>query len=283
MGIPKDAAYRKYRRSDVLMISSSKNPRIQEIRHLHTPKGRRSQGLFLVEGTHLLQESLTAQWPLHSLYFTPDWDVAHPGFRQRLPPTLPTYVVSEGVLQALSTTTTPDGIVAVAHRPSSLDPPPWFRLGLALETLQDPGNVGTILRTAVAAGAEGLWLTPDSVDPDHPKLLRASAGQWFHLPPRVLGDPEAFFTTCRQRGIQILATASQGSRSYWEVDLRPPSLILLGNEGAGLSPQWLDYADLRVSIPMHPQVESLNVGISAGLILYEVYRQRQTCKTPQEP
>ena len=266
------------------MITSPKNPRIRELRQLHSPKGRREQGLFLLEGTHLLSEALATHWPLHSLYFTPDWERHHPILCSGIPTGVPTYAVSEAVLQVLATTTTPDGVVALAHRRPFAPQPeahsPAFRLGLALETLQDPGNVGTILRTAVAAGADGLWLTPDSVDPDHPKLLRASAGQWFRLPPRVLGDPEAFFAACHHQGIQILATTSQGSRIYWEVDLRPPTLILLGNEGSGLSQGWLDWADHHVLIPMHPQVESLNVGISAGLILYEAYRQRQQSPQP---
>ncbi|MEN9204964.1 MAG: RNA methyltransferase [Thermostichales cyanobacterium SZTDM-1c_bins_54] len=257
------------------MITSVKNPRIRTLRQLRTAKGRREQQLFLLEGTHLLEAALLNCWPLHSLYHTSSWAAQHPQLLAALPQTLPVHPVSDSVLTALATTTTPDGVIAIAHHRSHRDPQIGdVQLGLALQTLQDPGNVGTILRTAVAVGADALWLTPDSVDPEHPKLLRASAGQWFQLIPQVLRDPEDFFATCRQRGVQIVATSAQGSRLYWEVDWRLPSLILVGNEGSGLGRDWLGVADQIVRIPMEAGVESLNVGISAGLILYEAYRQR---------
>jgi TrmH family RNA methyltransferase len=132
-----------------------------------------------------------------------------------------------------------------------------------------------LIRTAVAAGAEGLWLTADSVAPDHPKVLRASAGQWFHLPLTVVTDLSGTLAAWQQRSVQLVATDARADLNYWQVDLTPPTVFLLGNEGSGLSPQSLERADLRVSIPMEGQVESLNVAIAAALLLYEAARQRQ--------
>ena len=183
-------------------------------------------------------------------------------------------VVSPEVLTALATTVNPDGVVATAQRRATASPSVATDLGIALETLQDPGNLGTIIRTATAAGAGGLWLSGDSVDVDQPKVLRASAGAWFRLPIIVSPDLKAEVGHCRQQGVQVIATASNAPDTYWEIDYRRPTLILLGNEGAGLSANLVELADRQVKIPLKAGVESLNVAIAAALILYEAQRQR---------
>jgi TrmH family RNA methyltransferase len=143
-----------------------------------------------------------------------------------------------------------------------------------VETLQDPGNLGTIIRTAVAAGVDGLWLSADSVAPDHPKVLRASAGQWFRLPLAVVDDLNALLTSWNQLGVQLVTTSSHATADYWSVDFTKPTVIVLGNEGAGLSTDLQHQATVQVRIPMAGEVESLNVGIAAALLLYEARRQR---------
>ncbi|HEY9654911.1 MAG TPA: RNA methyltransferase, partial [Crinalium sp.] len=145
---------------------------------------------------------------------------------------------------------------------------------LVLETIQDPGNLGTMIRTAAATGAEGLLLSADSVDFDHPKVLRSSAGQWFKLPMGMNADLQSALRHYQQQGMQIIAAVPTAPLTYWQVDLRQPTLILLGNEGAGLSPALTALADKKVTIPLNPGVESLNVAIAAALILYEAKRQR---------
>jgi RNA methyltransferase, TrmH family len=131
-----------------------------------------------------------------------------------------------------------------------------------------------MIRTATAAGANGLWVSQDSVDLDNPKVLRASAGQWFRLAMGVSDNLHELVTKYKQQGVQIVSTSSHTETSYWDVDLRSPTLILLGNEGAGLSPELAALADIRVKIPMSAAVESLNVATAAALILYEARRQR---------
>jgi TrmH family RNA methyltransferase len=191
--------------------------------------------------------------------------------------------VSEAILAAIATTVTPDGVVAIAPRQLPRSPASTLSLGLMLETLQDPGNLGTIIRTAAAAGVEGLWLTADSVDVDHPKVLRASAGQWFRLPIGITAEPLAHIQACRASGMQIVATLPDASNRYWDVDLVVPTLFLLGNEGAGLSPSWVEQADVVVQIPLAAGVESLNVAIATALLVYEAQRQRAAAPPGSAP
>lgn len=257
------------------MLTSIQNSLVKQIRKLHTAKGRREQQLFLLEGTHLLEEACAVDFPLVTICCTPDWQERHRQIWEMANQKASRLeVVSNEVLAALATTVNPDGVVAVAQRIATASPSVPTDLGIALETLQDPGNLGTIIRTATAAGAGGLWLSADSVDADQPKVLRASAGAWFRLPMAHTQDLIAEVGRCRQLGMQAIATASNASQTYWEIDYRRPTLILLGNEGAGLSDNLLALADRQVRIPLTAGVESLNVAIAAALMLYEAQRQR---------
>lgn len=256
------------------MLTSLQNSLVKQVRKLNRPKHRTEQQLFLLEGTHLLEEACAVQWPLVTVCYTPEWQQNHPQLLERIHRLAQRLeLVSPTVLQAIATTVQPDGIVATAHssRPRPIE---LTNLGLVLETVQDPGNLGTIIRTAAAVGAEGLVLSADSVDPEHPKVLRASAGQWFRLPMAVSPDLQTEIHRFKAQGMQVVATRSDAELTYWEVDLQRPSLILLGNEGSGLSGDLLRLADQQVRIPLSSGVESLNVAIAAALILYEAQRQR---------
>ncbi|MBE9155532.1 RNA methyltransferase [Nodosilinea sp. LEGE 06152] len=258
------------------MLTSLQNPLVKSIRKLHQAKARRSQDQFLLEGTHLIQEALATHYPLEVACYTPAWAAAHPDLALSLnQSTERVELVSDAVLESMATTQHPDGVVAIApqsHRP----PNSTIRgIGLVVETLQDPGNLGTIIRTAVAAGAEGLWLSADSVAPDHPKVLRASAGQWFRLPLAVVDDLDSLLTDWERDGVQLVAASSYATVDYWSVDFAQPTVIVLGNEGAGLSADLQRRAAVQVCIPMAGEVESLNVGVSAALLLYEAQRQRR--------
>ncbi|NEP18995.1 MAG: RNA methyltransferase [Leptolyngbya sp. SIO4C1] len=256
------------------LITSLQNPLVKQIRKLHRTKDRHRQGLFLLEGTHLLQEACAVSYPLQTVCCTPVWQARHANLWLQIEQRASAYrLVSAEVLAAMSTTVNPDGVIAIAPR-RQLPPPETVSLGVALEQLQDPGNVGTIIRAAAAAGADGLWLSQDSADADHPKTLRASAGQWFRLPlivPEAL--PEAL-QQLRQQSIQIVATTPVAALDYWALDLRLPTVFLLGNEGAGLSAELMALATHQVKIPLAAGVESLNVAIAAALLLYEARRQR---------
>ena len=146
-------------------------------------------------------------------------------------------------------------------------------VGIALERLQDPGNLGSAIRTGAATAIDGIWLSPDSVDVYSPKVLRASAGQWFNVPLFAEQNLRELAQYQQQQGGQVIATSSRASKTYWDIDFTRPSLILLGNEGAGLSPELMDIADQQVIIPLANNVESLNVSVAAALLLYEAKRQ----------
>ncbi len=256
------------------MLTSLQNPLIKQLRKLHRAKERREQQLFLLEGTHLIEEACAAQFALETACHTEAWRSQHPDLWQHLIDTAQRVeLVSADVLKAIATTVEPDGVIATAERVQA-QPLQFTQLGLMLETIQDPGNLGTMIRTAAAAGAEGLLISDDSVDLDNPKVLRSSAGQWFRLPMAVSANLTADVLKCKAAGMQVISTIPTAPQTYWEVDFRLPTLILLGNEGAGLSPELTDLADRQVSIPLSRGVESLNVAISAALILYEVKRQR---------
>lgn len=258
------------------MLTSLQNPLVKSIRKLHQAKARRSQAQFLLEGTHLIQEALATHYPLAIACYTPAWEAAHPDLALALNQSVERVErVSDAVLDGMATTQHPDGVVAIAPQVFRSPKSAIQGIGLVVETLQDPGNLGTMIRTAVAAGADGLWLSADSVAPDHPKVLRASAGQWFRLPLAVVEDLDSLLMNWEQVGVQLVATSSYATVDYWAVDFTQPTVIVLGNEGAGLSAELQRRATVQVRIPMAGEVESLNVGVSAALLLYEAQRQRR--------
>jgi RNA methyltransferase, TrmH family len=261
---------------NITMLTSTQNPLIKQIKKLHSPKERRETQLFLLEGTHLIQEACAVGYPLQIVCCTPTWEERHPELWSIVSDSCDRLEsVGDEVLKSIATTVNPDGIVATAPRLTFAKPPLPSNLTLVLSTIQDPGNLGTIIRTAAAAGVDGLWVSQDSVDLDNPKVLRASAGQWFRLAMGVSDNLAELVTSYQQQGVQIVSTTSHTETSYWDVDLRSPTLILLGNEGAGLSQNLLALADLQVKIPMSASVESLNVATSAALMLFEARRQQQ--------
>lgn len=258
----------------MIMITSLQNPLIKQMRKLQQVKYRRQQGKLLLEGTHLLQSAWEQNWSFEIVCFTAGWQAKYPQLWQQFQIRTTRFEqVSPEILQATATTVHPDGVVAVVNTPTTTSLP-IQTLGLALETIQDPGNLGTLIRTSVATQVEGLLLNQHCTDLESPKVLRASAGAWFHLPKQTT---DSFITTLQnyqRQGMQLIATVPDASQTYWQVDYRSPTVILIGNEGAGLSIPVLDLADHQVNIPIAPGVESLNAAIAAALLLYEVRRQR---------
>lgn len=268
-----------------MLISSRNNPLVKNFRQLHTSKGRREAGLFLLEGTHLLIEACGVNYPLETICATPEWLERHRDLWEKaISLARRVELVTAEVLQVMATTVQPDGVVATALSQGEVKLPPAKIpadfLGIAGETLQDPGNVGTMIRTAVATGVQGLWLSRDSVDVENPKVLRASAGQWFRLPMITAPDLGEVVRSLQAQGVQVIATNPRTELTYWQVDFTAPTLILLGNEGAGLSADLLALADRQVQIPLLGGVESLNVAISSAVMLYEAQRQRHFTSTP---
>jgi len=261
------------------VITSRRHPLVRHIRQLHTPKGRREAGQFLLEGTHLLHAAWEQGVKLQHICYTETWAGRYPHLASQFTPAV-AQPVSDQVMAVLATTVHPDGVVGVAPIPQGGAVPAPGRFNLLGYRLQDPGNVGTLIRTGAAVGVKHLLLTDDSVDPYHPKLLRSAAGQWFRCPPWVCPDPLDVLKQYRQNQVQIIATHAQGACLYWQVDWTHPSLLLLGNEGQGLPESWLEQADRVVQIPQAVGVESLNVAVAAAVCLYEAVRQNWTNSKP---
>jgi TrmH family RNA methyltransferase len=256
---------------------------VRELRQLQESRGRRQLGLLLLEGTHLLQETARLGLRPQLVLATPAWIGAHAPLLAALPAGTRIQPASAEVLAAAATTRHPDGVlhtlIAPAEPPSPPggDPPAFV---LALDRLQDPGNLGTMLRTALAAGVEEVWLA-EGADPYQPKVLRASAGAALALPLRRLGAAAlaARLGQLLASGAQVVAAVAPGAAQasltpYWRLDWTRPTALLLGNEGAGLDPALASLASAVVTIPHSAAVESLNVAVAAAPLLLERWRQR---------
>lgn len=187
-------------------------------------------------------------------------------------------LVNETVCRHLSDTTTPQGVVAVADYPRTSPEDILKKDGqpciILLESIQDPGNLGTILRTAEAAGVTGIIMNRDTVDPFHPKVVRSTMGAVFRVPFFVAEDFYDVICMLKKEGFDIYAAHLDG-QVFYDADYRKPCAFLIGNEGNGLTPQTTAMADRLIRIPMEGQIESLNAAVAASLIMYEVMRQRK--------
>ncbi|MBD2179202.1 RNA methyltransferase [Pseudanabaena sp. FACHB-1998] len=259
------------------MLTSTKNPLVKQLRSLgENAKNRKELGLFLIEGTHALTEAIATAYPLSIICCTEKWISTNPDLYQQIEAFTDEIdrleIVSEEVLQAIATTQNPDGVIAAAFLPSG-EIAHIKNLGLALETIQDPGNIGAIVRSAVAVGLDGMLVSSDSVDLTNPKIIRATAGQWFRCAMQTSNSLTDDIRKLKAQGVKAIATLPNAKKTYWDYDFTQPTVILLGNEGNGLSDELIALADEAVSIPQSDRVESLNVAICAALLLYEAKRQ----------
>lgn len=196
----------------------------------------------------------------------------------------PIYEVDANLMQLLSDTVNSQGLVVLAERPRSTlasvfadaDRGRSSALLVALDRLQDPGNAGTIVRTAEGAGATGLIAGRGTVDAFSPKCLRASMGSAFRLPIVSGVRLDTVAPMCRDHRVSLVAAAGDASLPYTDYDWRKPTVIVLGNEGEGIEPDLMKRCDVRVRIPLTPPVESLNVAAAAAVMLFEAARQRRS-------
>jgi len=255
----------------------SKN-RDREIRRLHRKKERDREGFFLAEGFHLLEEAL--QGTLHPVLEIFIEETSLPrleALAEKFPRLrrTPAYGLSSPQITRISTEKTPQGVVFLCEKkkcPPGSPREPAARGLLYLEEMADPGNLGTILRTAAWFGAAPVLLGPRSADPFNPKAVRASAGAVFHV--EVLedigaGDLREFVS---REGFAVTAAVPEGGLAPNALAKSGRTLLLLGNESRGLSGELLNLADQRVTIPRRGRGESLNVALSAAMLLYELFR-----------
>jgi TrmH family RNA methyltransferase len=266
----------------VRRISSRQNPLVKRFREL--ARGRGSDGRILLDGEHLVEEALDSGLELDTVAFVERLvDTYADGLVSRVTRAGAQAVrVPDSVLAAMSPVRQPSGIVAIARAaPSSIEAALARKpqLILLLSGIQDAGNVGAILRAADGCGATAIVTTNGTADPFGWKALRGAMGSTFRLPVAVKQPLDSTIQRMKAQGIQLIATAPRGGKPLPECDLRGPVVIALGAEGEGLPDAVISRADTQVSIPMRPPVESLNVAITAALILYETSRQRQRSGT----
>ncbi len=255
-------------------ITSAQNPKIKNLLLLQEKsKARREQGLFVVEGRRELEHCLEGGFEIRSLFVCPEIAGENiPGAEQAT-----IFEIPEQLYRKVAYRESTEGIIAeVAYKERTLEELnlPENPLIVVLESVEKPGNLGAVLRSADAAGADAVLIGDPLTDLYNPNLIRASIGAVFTVP--VIAESSArIIEFLKGRGIQILTAQLQDSSFYYDMDMRRGTAIVMGTESTGLSPVWRKAADAHIRIPMLGRLDSLNVSVSAAILLFEAVRQRQ--------
>lgn len=269
-----------------IVITSSQNPKLKLVRALMgRAKERREANAFVVEGVRLVEEAVNAGWKFQFALYSDGLSERGTQVLKRLE-TNRTEVdeVSGDLLQKLSDTETPQGLLAVLEF-TQLPITNYPDFILIPDQIRDPGNLGTLLRSAAATGVQAMLIPPETTDAFAPKVLRAGMGAHFRVPIREMGWDEVE-KVCRSAGLQVLVADMDGT-SCWETDLRKPLALVIGGEAEGASDearklaseQMGKSANWKISIPMSGTVESLNAGVAGSVLMFEVMRQRSNVRT----
>lgn len=244
---------------------------------LKNKKARDTQGLFVAEGRKLFLEAPSGA--VEAVLMSRSFAELHPEYLEKIPPGADVMSdIDDGRFASLSDTRTPQGILTVLRQQTFDREQVFVRacpLILLLENLQDPGNAGTILRTAEAAGVTAVFLTEGSVDLYSPKTTRATMGSIYRVPHFYEPDAVSFLRELSERGIASYAAHLRGVRSYTDCSYRAGSAFIIGNEGNGITDETARAAGTLIRIPMMGRVESLNAAMAAGILMYEAQRQRR--------
>ncbi|MGX4669857.1 TrmH family RNA methyltransferase [Cerasibacillus sp. JNUCC 74] len=241
------------------MITSIKNDKVKMWKKLHKRKERMKTKTFLIEGFHLVEEALKSNWTIIEM-------IIQEGVE---PPLLdkdtPIITVKSNVFQALSQTDTPQGVAAVVAMKQLVST--WSSAVLLIDAIQDPGNLGTIIRTADAAGFSEVILGDGTVDVFNDKAIRATQGSLFHIPIRQASLPDEI-KLLQEAGFTVWASALEKAEVYTSLKPERKTALILGNEANGVQKELMSLADKRVTIPIYGKAESLNVSVAAGVLMY---------------
>ncbi|NIK11112.1 TrmH family RNA methyltransferase [Alkalibacillus almallahensis] len=248
------------------MIESKQNQRVKRWKKLHKRKYRDQEGQALVEGWHSVEEVLKSDWHVYELIIKETIE---------LPQTWKTYehvVVAEDVFSELSQTETNQGVIAVVEQPQERSIPTAPRKILCLDSIQDPGNLGTIIRSGLAFGIDLIVLGEGTVDVFNHKVIRATQGALFHIPV-IRGDNSSWIDYSKQHQIPVYATAlDQQALPLKGVKKGDSYTVIMGNEGNGVRPELIQQADHSLYIPIASQSESLNVAVATSIVLYHFHQ-----------
>jgi TrmH family RNA methyltransferase len=261
---------------------SLQNEQVKQVVNLRRRKGREETRQFVVEGRRFVEEALNRQARILRVFKCPQREQPEwkPLLKKLEYQKIPIIDIDERILYKISLTVEPQGILAVVQQPDFI----WKDIIVESQTVlliidgvQDPGNLGTILRTALAAGVSQVCLTKGTVDVYNNKVLRSTMGAIFSL--TILSDllPEEVINYCSSRALTLITADLEGEVIFRSEMLKPPLALVVGNEANGPSPLFRDLAQQHLKIPMNYNVESLNVAMATGILLYEIVRQRDFC------
>ena len=260
-------------------ITSRGNPLVKQARALRQRKARQESGLFLVEGIHHVGEAVEAGWDVEALLYAPERLTSDFALRlvdEQSRRGVRCQPLSAEVFDSLAEKDNPQGLLAIVRqRAWTLSLLPLnFRFGAALVSPQDPGNLGAILRTIDAVGADGLFVLDGGVDVYHPSCIRASMGTIFSTPLVQAGFDE-FVAWAREKNLRLVGTSAKASADYRTLAAdAQPSVLVLGSEQKGLTPERAAACDVMVSLPMRGRASSLNLAVAAGILLYALGEKR---------
>lgn len=258
-------------------IESKDNELIKEIKRLKEKKFRNIEKKFIVEGFRFCSEALVSDFIVDYIFISKNsmnkWDEFN--INSKLQPNTNIFEVPENIFKSLCSTTTPQGIIGVVRNKDKnliIDDGVY----ILADKIQDPGNMGTIIRTAHAANALGVIVTKGTVDIYNEKTLRSTMGSIFHIP--VIEDDEfEQLNILKKNGFNLIVSSLEAQKNFYEIDLCNRAIIAIGNEGNGISKEVLEMADICVKIPMPGGAESLNAAVATSIMLYEHVRQKY-CK-----
>lgn len=255
----------------MLKIESLKNPQVKNWKKLHTSKGRDKSGQYIVEGEHLVEEVLSSQEKVLYLLISNRY-LQSPLLNQIKKGTDVVYLSSE-IVAVLSQTQSPQGIFAVIERKERSFMEKLDGNILLIDGVQDPGNLGTMIRTADAAGYQAVILGEGTVDLLNDKVIRSSQGSLWHL-PIIKGNLNEWIPRLQASNYQVLATSlNQEAIPYDQIRSSQKTAIIVGNEGRGVHSTWIQMADKSVYIPMPGKAESLNVAVATGILLFQFMKK----------
>lgn len=290
----------------MIRLTSSQNPVVKEIRALRNKSGRNERGLYFIEGARFVAEALnefvvaaerpytdSGNMPVSTSVNSPasgmpdikyvavsDSFVSGDGYESIVKPCLDrgvkVYSLTDRLFESVSDTMNPQGVLAVLGMKKERLEDAALRDGILviLDGIRDPGNMGTIVRTADAAGCSGIIVTDGCVDLYNPKVLRSTMGSVFHLPVLHCGSTTEAVDICRRKGFLICASHMEGSVSIYDADLSGNVAVVIGSEAEGVCDEVLRNSDMLIRIPMTGRAESLNAAVAAAIIIYEAVRQK---------
>ncbi|OOM80191.1 RNA methyltransferase [Clostridium sp. BL-8] len=259
----------------MIFIESKENNLFKNTKKLKERKNRVKTNKYIIEGFRLVQEAFKAKVDIDYLIVAEDAeDKVGEFLGEYINDEMKIFKISNNLFKELISTENPQGILAVINM-NTMELRSEGDFYLLCDKLQDPGNLGTIIRTAHAAGVSGIVLTKGTVDIYNEKTIRSTMGSIFYIPIQYDDEDFSLVKELKSKGFNLVATSLDADKNFFDVDLKGKVLLTVGNEGNGVSEEVLSMADTKVKIPMPGQAESLNVAIAASVIMYEKVRQNE--------